>query len=271
MTVLVSIKINDGVVMAADSASSFPNGMIYQNSHKIVNVLEGIPVGVMVTGAGGIGNESIDTLLKDLKKRLSGQEKDYADWKIDPGFYTVQQIAEKVRDFLFEEKSKAHGATTQTLIRICGYSAGRPLAEVWEVNLRGADCAPARCVQSESDFGPRWDGEYEALDRLIFGLGTRFSESTAKQGMSLDQAMKLREGLVPDLYELLFMEAMPIADAVGLARFLVQTTIGFVKYSVSRPKTVGGPIEIATITKHEGFQWVQRTPSFGSDSLDSLT
>jgi ATP-dependent protease HslVU (ClpYQ) peptidase subunit len=30
MTVLVSIKINDGVVMAADSASSFASGMIYR-------------------------------------------------------------------------------------------------------------------------------------------------------------------------------------------------------------------------------------------------
>lgn len=28
MTVLVSVKINDGVVMAADSASSFASGMV---------------------------------------------------------------------------------------------------------------------------------------------------------------------------------------------------------------------------------------------------
>jgi len=33
---------------------------------------------------------------------------------------------------------------------------------------------------------------------------------------------------------------MPIHDAVDLARFLVQTTIGFVKFSVSRRKTVVG-------------------------------
>jgi hypothetical protein len=29
---------------------------------------------------------------------------------------------------------------------------------------------------------------------------------------------------------------MPIRDAVGLARFLVETTIGFVKFSIARPK-----------------------------------
>ena len=45
---------------------------------------------------------------------------------------------------------------------------------------------------------------------------------------------------------------MPIHDAVDLARFLVQTTIGVVKFSVSRPKTVGGPIEIAAINEARG-------------------
>jgi len=42
--------------------------------------------------------------------------------------------------------------------------------------------------------------------------------------------------------------------AVAGQRLLVETTIGFVKFSVARPKTVGGSIAIAAITKHEGFQ-----------------
>jgi hypothetical protein len=41
-----------------------------------------------------------------------------------------------------------------------------------------------------------------------------------------------------------------------------KTTVGFVKFSVSRPKTVGGPIEIAAITKHEGFKWIERRHFF---------
>jgi len=40
--------------------------MIYHHAQKIVNLRKGLPIGAMVTGAGGIGNESIDTLLKDL-------------------------------------------------------------------------------------------------------------------------------------------------------------------------------------------------------------
>jgi len=126
----------------------------------------------------------------------------------------------------------------------------------------GPNCAAPTRVQAEHEFGPRWDGEYEALDRLIFGLGTRFNEAHTKHGLSTEQAADARAKLAPELYELLFLEAMPIHDAVDLARFLVQTTIGFVKFSVGRPKTVGGPIEIAAITKHEGFKWIERRHFF---------
>jgi hypothetical protein len=258
MTVLVSVKINDGVVMAADSASSYASGMVYNNSRKIVNVREGLPVGAMVTGAGGIGNESIDTLLKDLRQRLTGEDPSYRQWTLDPDNYSMQDIASRLRQFLFEEKSMAHGASTWTKLRLCGYSARRPLAEVWEVSLMGENCPAPVCIQSEQEFGLRWDGEYEALDRLVFGLGTRFNEFSVKHGLPPQQAAEMREKIVPDLYELLFVEAMPIQDAIDLARYLVETTIGFIKYSVSRPKTVGGPIAIAAITKHEGFRWVQQ-------------
>src|SRR6516165_9469312 len=253
MTILVSVKINDGVVMAADSASSFESGMVYQNADKIVNLMEGLPIGTMATGAGGIGNESIDTLMKDLRRRFSGADADHPDWALDPKTYTLRDVANRLRSFLFEEKVRAYSGSVWTRLRICGYSAGRPLAEVWEVLLM----RPA-LVQGEQEFGIRWDGEYEALSRLIFGLGTGFEEAAAKSGLSREQAADLRAKLAPELFELLFVEAMPIQDAVDLARFLVQATISFVKFSVARPKTVGGPIGVAAITKHEGFRWFQR-------------
>jgi hypothetical protein len=98
--------------------------------------------------------------------------------------------------------------------------------------------------------------------QIDFRPRDQFNEASTKHGLSAERAANARAKLAPELYELLFLEAMPIHDAVDLARFLVQTTIGFVKFSVSRPKTVGGPIEIATITKHEGFKWIERRHFF---------
>ena len=122
-------------------------------------------------------------------------------------------------------------------------------------------------MQGEQDFGIRWDGEYEALSRLIFGLGSGFEDTAVGSGLTREAARELHAKLSPSLFELLFVEAMPIRDAVDLARFLVETTIGFVKFSVARPKTVGGSIAIAAITKHEGFQWVQRQKAFSTSRI----
>jgi 20S proteasome alpha/beta subunit len=189
MTVIVSVKINDGIVMAADSVSSFPNGLSYQHANKIVNLQKGLPIGAMVTGNGGIGNESIETLLKDLRRRFSGQDSAHPDWKLDPNSYTMEDVANKVREFIFTEKAQQYANEVWMQIRICGYSAGRPLSEVWEVKLEGKTCNPPSRFQKEEDFGPRWDGEYEALDRLLIGIGTTFVASAVSQlGVTEDQA-----------------------------------------------------------------------------------
>jgi hypothetical protein len=69
--------------------------------------------------------------------------------------------------------------------------------------------------------------------------------------------MNVMQSVRNDLIMPFVVEAMPIQDAIDLARFLVDTTINFVKFSPGAP-TVGGPIDIATITKHEDFKWISR-------------
>lgn len=263
MTVIVSVKINDGIVMASDSASTFQNGQTYLHADKIVNLVRGVPVGVMVTGNGGIGSESIATLLKDLRSRLDGTA-DHA-WKLDRANYTVQHVAERVREFLFEEKAAAIDQETWMQLRICGYSASRPLPEIWEVTLRGKECETPKIIRSEDGFGVNWDGEYEALDRLILGVGSGFQVVAEGLGLPKEQSADITSKVMQQLYENLALPAMPIEDAIDLARFLVETTAGFVRFSIRKqPKTVGGSVELAVITKHEGFRWVQRRHFYSS-------
>jgi hypothetical protein len=258
VTVIVSVKINDGIVMAADSAGSISSGQVYAHANKIANLCRGLPIGAMSTGSGGIGNESVETLLKDLRWRFTGLEPAHADWRLDPANYTVGQVAERLRSFLFDEKATACPDPTNLQVRLCGYSAGRPLAEVWEVNMAAHSCPPARQIMDESSFGVLWDGQYEALNRLILGLGYNISEALVRHGIAPQSAGELQANLTKDLYATLAVPAMPIQDAIDLARFLVETTIGFVRFAVFLPKSVGGAVEIAAITKHEGFRWVQR-------------
>ena len=57
---------------------------------------------------------------------------------------------------------------------------------------------------------------------------------------------------------------MPIQDAIDLAEFLVDLTIKYVRFSAGA-QTVGGPIEIAAITKHEKFKWIHRKHYYDAD------
>ena len=258
MTIIVSVKINDGVVMAADSAGTMGSGQVYLHANKITNLCEGLPVGAMSTGSGGIGNESVETLLKDLRRRFDGRDTEHPEWRLDPASYTMDEVAERLRAFLFEEKAAGCPEPTNLQLRICGYSAGRPLAEVWEVSMAERVCPPPRRIMDETAFGVMWDGQYEALNRLVLGLGFDIGGALVKHGMPPQEAGTLQEELVRDLYATLSVPAMPIQDAIDLARFLVETTIGFVRFAIFLPKSVGGGVEIAAITKHEGFRWVQR-------------
>ncbi|MBP0495566.1 hypothetical protein [Roseomonas indoligenes] len=265
MTIIVSVKINDGVVMAADSAGTMASGQVYAHANKITNLYEGLPIGAMSTGAGGIANESVETLLKDLRRRLAGLDPDHADWRLDPASYTLEEVAQRLRAFLFEEKVLACAEGTALQLRVCGYSAGRPLAEVWEVNIIDRACPSPRCIMGEEGFGVLWDGQYEALNRLILGTGFEIGAALARHGIPKGQASTLQAQLVGDLYATLSAPAMPIQDAIDLARYLVETTIGFVRFAVFLPKSVGGAVQIAAITKHEGFRWVQRPALHGAE------
>jgi len=265
VTVIVSVKINGGIVMASDSAGSMGSGQVYTNANKISKLCRGLPVGAMSTGSGGIGNESVETLFKDLQRRFTGLEPSHADWRLDPDHYTVGQVAERLRSFLFEEKASACPDPTNIQVRLCGYSADRPLAEVWEVNMAAHTCPPPRQIMDENSFGVLWDGQYEALNRLILGLGLQIDEALVRHGIASQSAVELQANLTKDLYATLSVPAMPIQDAIDLARFLVETTIGFIRFAVFLPKSVGGAVEIAAITKHEGFRWVQRKTVYPAD------
>ncbi|WP_420608330.1 hypothetical protein [Novosphingopyxis sp.] len=259
MTIIVGVKINDGLVVASDSTTSFFRNddkfvQSYDNANKIFNLYKGLPIGGMTCGSGNIGTASISTLSKDLRQRLLGDD---LDWKLDRTNYTIKSVADKARSFLLE---MVHAADVKVWLTywVFGYSSDRSLPEVWSISINGRDCPDPMMLQGATDCGPRWAGEEEALDRLILGRTSAVLPNAVKHGADHDRALALITAITPDLVAPLVMPAMPIQDAIDLARYLVETTVGFSKFSISRAKTVGGPIEIAAITKHEGFRWVAR-------------
>ena len=273
MTVVVTVRVNDGIVLAADSATSFFNehGLaqkVYNNANKIFNLVKVWPIGAMTYGAGSIGPASISTLSKDFRDKLTPSGVIAADYVLDQDGYTVAEVAEKAKKFFFEEQYCAEYPDPIDNYflgyRVCGYSAGSVLPEAWEIRIVEGECQGPDRLYGDDDFGPRWAGETEALDRLVLGMGSRMPEALQQLGMDEEPAINASRELAELLYQPLFLPAMPIQDAIDLAGFLVEVSEKFSHFSL-RPATVGGPIEIATITKHEGFKWISRKHYYSAE------
>src|ERR1700757_3418149 len=111
MTIVVTVKINDGIVLAADSATTFSNQegtviKIYNSANKVFNLVKGLPIGGLTWGAGGIGAASISTITKDLRRRLAGEDSEHPDWALKDE-YTIEGVAKTVKAFFFDELFKA--------------------------------------------------------------------------------------------------------------------------------------------------------------------
>ncbi|MBD8518775.1 MULTISPECIES: hypothetical protein [unclassified Plantibacter] len=277
MTVALLIKVNDGLVLAADSASTLTVGLpdgqqsvvnTYNNANKIFNLHKSLPIGAMTWGLGNIGPSSIATLAKDARRRFQGGSSATEGWQLDPDAYRIESVAESMRDYLHGEKYQplveADGVNPGELgFLVAGYSAeaDEPTAYVMNVSVDGQPALTE--VLTAGTTGAQWWGQPDAIARILNGTSIAFPQALLNTGAvaNIDDAIQLGAAVQPELNAQLIAAPMPIQDAIDLAEFLVYSTIQFVRFTPG-PPTVGGPIEIATITKHEGFRWVRRKHYF---------
>jgi len=57
---------------------------------------------------------------------------------------------------------------------------------------------------------------------------------------------------------------MPLQDAIDLVEYLAEVTVGYVRFKQGVP-AVAPPIDIAVVTRHQGFKWVARKHYFTRD------
>jgi hypothetical protein len=266
MSIAILISVHDGIVLASDSASTIsiagangPQGVIgvYNNANKIFNLYKGLPIGCVAFGAGSIGNASIATLIKDFRRSLATADKSV----FNPDSYSMSKVAVLLSEFLAAECARvAQQQPRPTLgVMLGGYSTGESLGEGWSLYvIDGVAQAPTE-LRRKDEVGISWGGEAEAIGRLALGispnlLGLANQVLPELQRQSFSQMIGM---IAPMMQAPLVLAPMPIQDAIDLAKFLVHVAIEFSRFTPGA-QTVGGPIEITAITKHEGFKWIMR-------------
>jgi hypothetical protein len=274
MTVAIALQVHDGVVLASDSAITLndttkapPDNIlnVYGHGNKIFNIVKGLPIGGAFYGMANIGSSSISTLIKDVRKRLSGDDKDKSiqGWKLNNNKYTIEDVAKRIREFLFEEhflKLNPIPTNSQFGFFVAGYGAGAKLSEVWTFTINNGKCDPPSCVMGQGVSSCFVGGDPDAFTRIANGYSLALGPLLIQEGINpavIAKVMKAAEKLSLNLVE----APMPIQDAIELAEFFVTTTATLAKFKRGAA-TVGGPTESAAITKHEGFRWVHRKHYF---------
>lgn len=265
MTVGVAVKVFDGIVLATDSATTIdlgPGGhQVYNSANKIFHLHRQYPIAAMTWGLGNVGAASIATLAKDLRRRFTGADPDHEDWELADDF-TVQAVAERLVDMVFDElyASEFAGQASAPLLGflVAGYSSRESQAEAWLVQM---DDPGTRPMVTEAVSGDQsgWlaYAQPEAATRLFKGFDPNILGHLA-QVLDASELAKVQTVLSSGVLDRpVVIASMPFADAIHFAKYVVDTTVGYTRY-VLGPDTVGGQVEVAGISRHEGFKWISR-------------
>jgi hypothetical protein len=243
LTIVISISVQDGVVLASDSAVEH-RGQVYYSAEKTMQLIKGMPIGVLIAGDAAINNKAFIDVLKDFGAQNATRN---GHGGFDRNTYTVEGVIRRLQDYL-RSMAPMQVATLRSTLIIAGYSAGCDTPEVWNLIFDSGEGISVSQIWSPTEYGVCWEGSGECLHRLM--------SDEFNTGADGENELSSPTVVTP---------GMPIHDAVALTRFLMEATIGYVRFRVDlQPKTVGGPVDMAVITKHEGFRWVQRKKLSGA-------
>jgi hypothetical protein len=267
VTLAIAVATADGIVVAADSRTTFnptdqPQRVLSDFTHKVFRVgncavatygfafLLGRNVaGHMATLAGQVANDDLPP--NEMAERIKGYFGDLLEQHFAAGN---------------DERPPPGGDVLGFLVG--GYEG--PSARVYDVTL---PTAGIMCVTPDG-VGAGWRGQTDVLARVLFGLdlGSVDLVLRDKRGRlkARDTALLQRlSDLSPLTQYIVLFDGMNLQDAVDFAFFAIRTTIDVQRltYGIAgKPGSwpgVGGPIEIAAVTALDGFSWVQQTVLHG--------
>jgi hypothetical protein len=266
MTVCVAVCVHDGIVFAADSATSLVGSdaagnaiveRVYKYGNKVFNLDKRLPIVAMTSGLGAIGNAPIHSLAKDFRREL---KKDDSNYLIDPNNYKLSDLVDSARSFLFEDRYKKAPAINgdhSMQFWIGGYSSDRDVHELYRITIENGKCDAPEVLCNKGRCDIFWGGQPAAINRLVIGFDESLIQSLKDVGVPDAEMPALTQIIRAKTTAQMLHPGMPMQDAIELANFLVETTKGFVRF-LPGADTVGGDVDIAVVTRHERFKWIQR-------------
>ncbi len=262
MSLGIAFKGPEGIVLAADSrvtlTAQLPgNQMIpayYDNATKLLKVKSQDYVGAVTYGAGALGAtepRTAHSYLPEFENELAGEDR-----------LSVKEFATRLGDFFLRQWT-ATGTPANAdpmVFLVGGFDEGDAYGRVFELSVPNS---PAPIERNGGDFGITWGGQGEVAGRLLNGVDPQLEPLTKTHvHLNAAQTTNFRQKVLGSLVMPIPYQFLPLQDSVDLAIFLIKTTATLQRWAVG-VRGVGGAIDVATITRTDGFSAIQEKQIVG--------
>lgn len=268
MTIAVGVACPEGLVLAADSRSSYgsPTGLriATDNAHKVFELDSERRLAAATFGWALLSGTTIAGHMQEFSAtQPPGVNVDEAANAL------LQTFGQHITDHVAAGYDAAPPAGVDVLgFLVAGYD-DQGVGHIKQVGLPASGVIDRFAT---NHCGAVWQGQIDVMTRLVAGWdATRLDpqawgqvERTALDGLLFH---------VPT-------QRFALQDAIDFASFVVRTTVDMQRFSNGTLQApggapgCGGPIEIVAATRRAGLEWVQRTalrapsPSRGEGYLD---
>lgn len=261
MSLGIVFKGPEGIVLAADSRVTLTAEIqqnqkkrllpsTFDNATKLLQIDKQQFVGVVTYGLGAIGQREPRTahsFLPELDKELSTSR------------LPVEEFASELGKFFLKQWQKTMPESwdgPDITFLIGGYNEGAVYGSVFQVNI------PSHPEPMEwntgAQFGVTWGGQLEYINRLVKGFDPKLPFAVQEHlGLTEEQRVELEQHLEGALSSKIPYQFLPLQDCVDLSVFLIRATIELQTWTVG-VRGVGGAIEVATVTRTDGFHPVHQ-------------
>ena len=265
MSLGIVFKGPEGIVLAADSRVTLtselrqPNtqpmllASTYDSATKLLKVGGQDHVAAVTYGAGALDGggapRTAHSYIPEFEAELVNTG--------HGGRLAVQYFAQRLSDFFqgLWQAANMPANSTPMVFLIGGFDEGEPYGRVFRVQVPN-QLTPEE--QNANDFGVTWGGQMEIVQRLLNGLDLAVPQH-------IQQALQLTDQQTQQLMDQVRSEValpipyafLPLQDCIDLSILLVRTTVALQSFSIGI-RGVGGAIDVATITRSEGFRAVQQ-------------
>jgi hypothetical protein len=213
-------------------------------------------VGAVTYGAAVIGRRTAHSFVAEFEQRVLEGKKERL---------TVEQYSRELSEFFrrrWEDTMPPdYNGPNMTFI-VGGYDPDAAYGKVFLFEIpRRPEPEPRN--PGDNEFGMTWGGQLELVSRLVQGFDPALI-GILRQTLNLDdqQSNQAIQALRQNLGFPIPYQVLPLQDCVDLATFLIRTTMTAQRLAIG-VRGVGGPIDVAVITRTEGLRYVQQKTIHG--------